>query len=247
MPVTDYIIYFALCATFAFLLNWLVTQKVVPYFCHRKNLAWLDNTFKQDCYAVFQQLFSKCNTFREASIARHHWKLDSDSSFTYGEINFIAFAKILEAVNPQPGELMVDLGSGAGKAVFCAALLYPEIKVVGVELLPGLTACSANLLKRFEQLMAKHPRLATHSYNIEFIQNNLLNISLSQASIIFVNATCYDEKFLSALADSLSVLASGSRVIITTHPLTHKAFSCRLELSSVMSWGLCNVRIYQRL
>lgn len=42
------------------------------------------------------------------------------SSLVYGEIDFFSFAAIMEKVEPQPGELFVDLGHGTGRAVVAA-------------------------------------------------------------------------------------------------------------------------------
>lgn len=38
-------------------------------------------------------------------------------------VSFLAV--LLRQANPQPGEVFYDLGSGMGKAVFAAGLMYP--------------------------------------------------------------------------------------------------------------------------
>ncbi len=48
----------------------------------------------------------------------------------YGEIGAKGFAEVLHLVEPQEGEVFVDLGSGTGKAVMLAAALYPLSKSV---------------------------------------------------------------------------------------------------------------------
>jgi hypothetical protein len=51
-------------------------------------------------------LFSKNNSHRPGN-------------FVYGEINPASVANLLEIVKPKRGEVIVDLGSGAGKVCFC--------------------------------------------------------------------------------------------------------------------------------
>lgn len=245
--LTESIIYFSIAATLVFLGHWIYTQHIVSYFYHRKSLPWLNTQYKNDCYEIFNRLYDYENTMREARAARHAYGLDDDDSFTYGEIDFIYFAQVLEIVNPQPGELMLDLGSGGGKAVFCAALLYPSVKVVGIEILEGLHNFSANQLAKFEKLMDEHPRLSQQSYEIEFIHNDIMNMNIHNATIIFINATCYDDKFLAQLSLNLNVLDIGSRVIITTHALFNQNFEEIYKDVVLMSWGLCEIRVYQRV
>lgn len=59
-------------------------------------------------------------------------------SHTYGEVDLEGFAEVLMSVAPQPGEIFVDLGSGTGRAVFCAAAIAPWKRVVGVEFVRDL-------------------------------------------------------------------------------------------------------------
>ncbi len=61
----------------------------------------------------------------------------TNSSYIYGEILFFPFADILRSIASElpSNAIFYDLGSGTGKAVLAASLLYPFSKVVGIELL----------------------------------------------------------------------------------------------------------------
>ena len=62
-------------------------------------------------------------------------------SLTYGEINIRAFYSILCKANMKENTLFVDMGCGTGKAVFLAALCFPVIKSLGIEILEVIFFC----------------------------------------------------------------------------------------------------------
>lgn len=43
--------------------------------------------------------------------------------------------KIVEKLNPQPGHTLIDIGSGFGRMGFYLAILYPEVRFLGYEIL----------------------------------------------------------------------------------------------------------------
>ena len=71
-------------------------------------------------------------------------------SHTYGEVDLEGFAEVLLSVAPQPGEVFVDLGSGTGRAVFCAAAVAPWKQVVGVEYVKDLHSSAQRMAADFQ-------------------------------------------------------------------------------------------------
>ena len=68
------------------------------------------------------------------------------SELTYGEVRFHHCIATLEYVKPQPGEIFIDLGCGAGRPVFSAALAFPQLAVCkGLELLEQLTSMAQEI------------------------------------------------------------------------------------------------------
>ena len=45
-------------------------------------------------------------------------------SLIYGEVDFHSFARVLRKINPIPGGVFYDLGSGTAKAVFVARFMH---------------------------------------------------------------------------------------------------------------------------
>ena len=58
---------------------------------------------------------------------RSQKNLSSDNNLTYGEVIFSHFIPILEYADPRPGEVLWDLGCGAGRPLIAASLAYPEL------------------------------------------------------------------------------------------------------------------------
>ena len=79
----------------------------------------------------------------------------SELGLTYGEITFNSFAAVLEHCHPMDGKVFVDLGSGTGKALIIASLLFgTKLKHVhGIELIPGLYESSVVSINKYYDIM----------------------------------------------------------------------------------------------
>jgi hypothetical protein len=51
-------------------------------------------------------------------------------------------------VNPAPGGIFYDLGSGTGKAVFAARFVCDFARCIGIEILDGLHKQAASIVNR---------------------------------------------------------------------------------------------------
>jgi SAM-dependent methyltransferase len=169
-----------------------------------------------------------------------------DTSFTYGEISPEGLAETLAIVQPKAGEVIYDLGSGTGKAVFCAALLYDWKKCIGIEFLPGLCQVSQELLKNFLKMEEIQQHFPDKNFPIEFIHDDFLNVDFSDADIIHLNATTLNPVLWGDLTKKLNALKPGTRLIVCTKKLDESHFEKIHEALHPMSWGDCTVFIYQK-
>ena len=167
--------------------------------------------------------------------------------YTYGEIVANSFSQMLITTNPKPREVFYDLGCGAGKAVFSAALLFPFLKVKGIELLPPLFEICTDLKHRFDQLIVKSPTFKKEHFDIEFLQGDLTQKDFLDGTLFFLNATCFSEEDWRMLQKKLSKLSVGARLIIVTRQLDIKNFKLIDARTYQMSWGPSSVYIYQKL
>ena len=167
----------------------------------------------------------------------------------YGEIEFFAYARIIEIALQSANiasPVFVDLGSGTGKAVVAAALLYSFADCVGVELLPSLHAvadAAVTATLAIPPHVEAPPRSRLHVVCGDlFEQGNLL----PTADVVYVATTGFDDALLRRLADFLAAgLRPGAITITLSLPLPHARFHVIHSAPYRFSWGNCTVYISQ--
>jgi predicted RNA methylase len=150
--------------------------------------------------------------------------------------------------NPKPGEVFYDLGSGAGKAAMIAGLAFDFSKVRGIEKLDDLHATSTALLKKLPQLPEFQQLLPNKHINIQFIHNDFLKEDISDADLVFANATCFRADLWNNLITKLLSLKKGARIIVASQSLDAiGGFELKYSDLHLMSWGLSTISIYERI
>lgn len=184
----------------------------------------------------------------EISLADRERLKTDDPSFTYGEITFPSIAVCLAIAEPKPGEVFYDLGAGAGKAVFCSALLNDWKKCRGVEYLPALYECTQDLLTKLRAMPEAQQYFPESLQNIDFVHADILNTDFSDADILYMNATAFAPDLWEALLPKIEALKSGTRIIVLTKRLKNeKHFELLQETSLPMSWGMNSVMVYKKI
>ena len=114
--------------------------------------------------AVFENLYHDVNGFKLSQQAR----LKGDAfEYAYGEIEFEPFIALLSLAKTNADTVFYDLGSGTGKAVLAAAMVFPIKKSVGIELFTELHSCAWSQTNK----LAKIPSYSQVAKKIEFIHN----------------------------------------------------------------------------
>lgn len=243
---------------FCVLLTFLSLEAYIYYFQPRKVRLKLQETLRYHANwkhikrteHLFKELYRHVRGKAISNLTRRLLKIQSDE-FIYGEIEFPSFYLILEKVKPQVGEIFYDLGSGSGKAVFAAALSFDFAKAYGIEFLPALYRKAQEQKVKCRNLIQSQHLAFQDVYlkkwaGIAFLNESFLETDFSDADIIYIAATCFEDKTWTALIKKLTTLKPGSRVIVTTKKIEHKAFELLNSSTELMSWGLCRVNIYRR-
>ena len=208
---------------------------------HKRQLIRWRRSLELDHHqAVFENLYARADGFQLSKSARQ----GKDAiEYVYGEIDFESFIALLSLCKPDSNSIFYDLGSGAGKAVLACAMVFNIRKSCGIELFENLHLCAEGQRQHLTSL-AKY---ADKAQVIEFIQADFLDIPLSDANLVFVNASAWFGEFWEKTSYHLEQLKPGAIVISTSKPLVSSAWQTRHITSVNMSWGVVNAYIQQRL
>lgn len=195
--------------------------------------------------ALLKKLYHNVNGTHLSLDERKRLQLE-ETSYTYGEIITDSFARLLQLAAPQEHDVFYDLGSGIGKAVFAAALLYDWKKCCGIEFLPALHETAVTLLEKFSQLPELEKYFPQTKFNIQFFHQDFFQTDLSDANVIFVNSTAFHTLLWEKLATKLEETQSGTRIITTSKRLADTHFEQIAEGMLSQSWGVSSALVYQR-
>lgn len=188
---------------------------------------------------LFNELYSDVDGFSLSKIAR----ADCDApEYLYGEIEFLSFVALLGRCSPNQSTIFYDLGSGTGKAVLTMALVFHVKQSIGIELFPALHQAAVAQKNK----LALVSKFQSRAKTIQFIQDNFLNQSISDANLIFINATAFFGQHWIDISTKLEQISSGSFVITTSKPLRSSAFQLQEQTWALMSWGVVKTYIQYR-
>jgi len=186
---------------------------------------------------IFEKLYADVDGYKLSHDARAKASF-AYAGYVYGEITYEGFSAVLEKAHPQPGEVFYDFGSGTGKAVILAALLYDFSKAVGIEILGDLYEASQEVLGKFE------PKT---NQKVEFIKADYRDVDFSDADIIFINATMMQYEFTDWFFDKLEKLKKETRIITSSLPLDLRAYDTDWLKEVPFTWGKETVYLHEKV
>lgn len=201
---------------------------------------------------LFQDLnLETCKQIVKSSSQGSMVTIDSPA-LTYGEVDFNSYAAILALLNPSPGSVLIDLGSGVGKAVIATALLYGSSfkRVHGVEIIRELYDASTRVCEKYRTLMGDEQgiSLPTVTFGLgDFLQDDVIEgeyLDWTSADIVFVNSTCFDSALMIRIGEQASTMRPKSRLVTLTCELPSEHFELVQKHIFSMSWGAATCFIY---
>lgn len=172
-----------------------------------------------------------------------------DRSLVYGESHLPSLYGLFNEISPKPGEIFYDLGSGSGRLVLYAALSFPFAKCIGIELLDDLINIAQTKLELCKKELPNLPDFdASKLGEIEFIHADFRKIDISNANIIYIASTCFDDEFMLDLALHLeNQLLAGTRIITFSRPLPSKQFKIIKNRLYPMEWGQVTIFFHEKI
>ena len=162
---------------------------------------------------------------------------------TYGEIKYDSLQCILEDLNLTWDDVFYDLGSGVGKVVMQTYLNTPVKKSVGIELSPTR---HQRAMKAYT-LLAQRTTLQENK-TLQLLEKNILDVDLSDATVVYMCSTCYPKPLMQKLVEILSKLKKGLRVITFKTLPEYQKYGFKLinEYTLPMTWSRStHVYVYQ--
>lgn len=195
---------------------------------------------------------------REASRQEREQLPQQSGSLTYGEVEYESLSVIFDRIREFGGlegeDLeFVDLGSGCGRPLIAAALLYPSLaRLVGVEILRGLYEMSLEVKREWDERAQSYGDERASS--ITFIHGSILELDTydwTKADIILANSTCFTIPFFGQIEKLAENCRAGTIFISLTHCLGYgdgatTSWELLDSMRLKMSWGHAEVSISRR-
>lgn len=174
----------------------------------------------------------------------HEYK---SKSFVYGEVVPHSFYKLISDIGPKPGQIFYDLGSGTGKAVILAHMLFDFAECIGIEFVDSLYQCSVNVRNRFEKEFKPKIKSKKQFGKASFIHGSFLDVDVSDADLIFMNSTCFQEDLMLALDEKLRELKPGTHIITLSKTLKSPCYQMYRHQMYEFSWKEATVFFHRKL
>ncbi len=157
---------------------------------------------------------------------------DQGGNPTYGEITTESVGQLLHDLPITAHDVFFDLGSGVGKVCVQVALTTPA-HAIGIELSPSRYQ-GAQLIKK--ELIKR--KILTNPDKLQFIEQNILNTNLSQATVILMCSTCFSDGLMETLTNKMAQeCKNGLRVITLKDLPRHEKFQRIKTYELPMSWS----------
>ena len=157
-------------------------------------------------------------------------------------------------------DCFLDLGSGAGKVVFCAALFFEFAACRGIDNIHGLVQASEELKEKWDDSIAPSLQGRKGETAIEFKQGDLLSSTVMgvdkgdpRSSFLFINGPTFTDDMMAKLAAKANGrgVPSETIAIVTArkwHDLDKGIWVLVAEDTLKMSWGVeTSAFVYEKL
>ncbi len=195
--------------------------------------TYLEENFARN-KQILDEMYQDISGFGMLKPCDENKVVDGGGAPTYGEINYESLQQLIKDLNFGPKDVFYDLGSGVGKTVLQVYANSPVKKAVGIELSDTRYEGSMKALERF-----KKKNMIEKGRKIAFINGNILDENLKDATIIYTCSTCFSRELMEQIAKKLSKLKKGLRFLTLKKIPTPEHFGFELvkEYNLPMSWA----------
>lgn len=127
--------------------------------------------------------------------------------YTYGETPLTTLETIAKQCQISAKDTVFELGCGRGRTSFWLNA-FIGCKVVGIEHIPEFVA-NANAIKT-----------KFHVTDVEFLQQDMLSVDYTGATVIYLYGSTLDDIFIKKLIARFQNLSPGTKIITISYPLS---------------------------
>jgi SAM-dependent methyltransferase len=153
------------------------------------------------------------------------------NNFCFGEMPYWVSKEICDNANITNTDTVYDLGCGRGKFLFLVNL-YKKARCIGVDLLPTYIEIANSISE------------SLNLQNISFYQEDINDIDLRTASVVFINGVTFSKETHDAINKNIDNLKPGSKLISVGVKYQHQSIELFFDKSYQMSWGIGTVYFY---
>lgn len=147
----------------------------------------------------------------------------------YGETPLTTWASIVALAKIQKNDHFLDLGCGRGRLCFWTHY-WIGCQVTGIDWVSSFIR-RANFLSRLFRMQ-----------NIQFVHQRMIDVSLEQATVIFLYTYHPDEECL-----DWEHVAIGTRIITVSDPILKKGFTTIRQMTASFPWGETDVYVNKKI
>eukprot|EP01033_Poteriospumella_lacustris_P004400 gene4400-3139_t len=202
-------------------------------------LEEVHNLIGAEAQALYDDLFSDTSLEVGKTLSkreRETKELNHEKSLIYGEVEFASFYRILRKINPAPGGVFYDLGSGTGKAVFAARLTRDFDRCIGIEILSSLHFAAEAVVRRYNEHFQSFLSLSEKQH-VSVFEGSFCDFDWSDGDLVFANSTCFSDELMNQVSQLAGRLKPGAIVVTFTKGLNSDRFELLERRRYLMSWG----------
>tara|TARA_B100001287_G_scaffold276862_1_gene290298 strand:- start:37180 stop:37719 length:540 start_codon:yes stop_codon:yes gene_type:complete len=145
---------------------------------------------------------------------------------TYGELTISGVDTILKNINTN-NKIFYDLGSGIGNVILNACKRFSHLKkCIGVEFSEERTEIANQQLRKNKRLKDK----------IQFIQDDLFNVSLRNADIIYISNLCFSDKINRRIGEKLDQEITTGTIVFSSKDIYLSIQHLKHEIKVSQTW-----------
>lgn len=160
---------------------------------------------------------------------------------TYGEIKVPSLNDLVKICDLTESDVFYDMGSGIGK-VNCHFFLKSPIRAsYGVEFNKERSDDARKIKAEIEREL---PEAFLGGRQLEFYQDNMLTIDISESTVIMLCSTCYGEDLMQGLSDQINKNCPKIRHVFSLKQIPNFNIPLREAFLVDCSWGKTKSKLY---